>query len=424
MSRRHLLAALALGSLFDLAHADDGNTITLYGILDVAVGVVEHNPNASSAFPTTVNPVSKVSKQFQKPVIGLFNGGISDPRWGIRGDENLGGGLHSFFDLESGFNVPSGQLNNAAASIAGTNNTVGAASALNGQLFNRSAYVGLRDDKFGSVEFGRSTTFGYDVITSYDPLFQSQLFSPLGFSGSYSAGGITEGSRIDNNIKYTNHIGNFNYGLSYAFGGVAGHFGDGSTFGAVAGYQNNAFGVQATYYEARDIVHSGALVGANAIDSPLIGTNVGALTLNNDYDYMIAAKYSFAHATVKGGYERYVIKPPSDPAPSGSTVDYFGFTGALSNTTTTTTTNVYFFGGDYQFTQSFDVAAGIYDTQTKQSQGVAGGNQWQYSVLADYHFTRRTDVYAGYLFSKFNGAAFNGFQSTNYLLATGIRTLF
>jgi GBP family porin len=55
---------------------------------------------------------------------------------------------------------------------------------------------------------------------------------------------------------------------------------------------------------------------------------------------------------------------------------------------------------------------------------VLGGNQWQYSLLADYHFTRRTDVYAGYMFSKFNGAAFNGFQSTNYILATGIRTLF
>jgi general bacterial porin, GBP family len=421
---KHWVAALVLGSLIDAAHADDSNSITLYGIMDVAVGVVEHSANTSSSFPTTVNPVSKVGSQFQNPVYGLFNGGISDSRWGIRGNENLGGGLNAFFDLESGFNGQSGQLNNAAASLAGTKNTVAGASALDGQLFNRGAYVGLRDGKFGSVEFGRSTTFGFDVITAYDPLFQSQLFSPLGFSGSYSAGGITEGSRTDNNIKYTNHVGDFNFGLSYSFGGVAGHFGEGSTFGAVAGYQNNAFGIQATYYEARDIVHSGALVGANAIDSPLVGTNVGALSLNDDYDYMIAARYVLGNATIKGGYERFVIKPPSDPVAPGTTVDYFGFTGELGNTTTTTATNVYFFGGDYQFTPSFDVAAGIYDTQTEQSQGVPGGNQWQYSLLADYHFTRRTDVYAGYMFSKFNGAAFDGFQSTNYILATGIRTLF
>jgi len=55
---------------------------------------------------------------------------------------------------------------------------------------------------------------------------------------------------------------------------------------------------------------------------------------------------------------------------------------------------------------------------------VAGGNQWQYSLVADYRLSHRTDVYAGYMFSKFNGAAFNGFESTNYVAAAGIRTLF
>jgi predicted porin len=59
-----------------------------------------------------------------------------------------------------------------------------------------------------------------------------------------------------------------------------------------------------------------------------------------------------------------------------------------------------------------------------QSANVAGGNQLQYSVLADYHLSRRTDVYAGYMFSKFNGAAFNGDESTNYIAAAGIRTTF
>jgi hypothetical protein len=48
------------------------------------------------------------------------------------------------------------------------------------------------------------------------------MFSPFGFSGSYSAGGITEGSRTDNNLKYTNKIGDFKIGLSHSFGGVAG----------------------------------------------------------------------------------------------------------------------------------------------------------------------------------------------------------
>jgi GBP family porin len=413
-----------LGLCFSVAHADQGDSVTLYGILDVAVGDVEHSANGSALFPPTVNPVSKVSTQFNQSVTGMFNGGISDPRWGIRGTENLGGGLHAFFGLESGFNVPSGNLNNAAGSIAGSNNSAAGASALSGQLFNRGAFVGLRDDKFGSVAFGRTTTLGYDTIVNYDPVFDAQLFSPLGFSGSYSAGGITEGSRTDNNIKYTNRTGPVNYGLSYSLGGVAGNLRAGSTVGANLGYEAHNFGIQATYYDARDELHSGALVGANPVGSTQIGTNVGALTLADDEDVMIAAKYAIGSGTIKAGYEHYELKAPSDPAGAGATADYYGYTGTVTNTVHPTKVNVYFAGGDYKFTPSFDVAVGAYDTQTMQSSNVAGGNQWQYSVLADYSLTRRTDVYAGFMYSKFNGAAFIGSESTNYIIASGIRTLF
>ncbi|WP_028228390.1 porin [Paraburkholderia ferrariae] len=422
--KKYLIAALALGPIAGIAHADDGNSVTLYGILDVAVGVVEHSANGSPYFPATVNPVSKVSTKFQRPVWGMFNGGISDSRWGIRGNENLGGGMSAFFDLESGINVPSGNLNNAAGSIAGSNNTVGAASALNGQLFNRGAYVGLKQDAYGALSFGRSTTLGFDTIVNYDPMLAAQLFSPLGFSGSYSAGGITEGSRTDNNVKYTNHVGPVNFGISYSFGGVAGKFGDGSTFGANLGYEANGFGLQATWYEARDAVHSGALTGANAVGGAGIGTNAGTLTLDDDEDFMIAAKYAYGPFTVKGGYEHYELKAPTDPVGAGTTVNYYGYTGSLANAVYTSKNNLYFFGGDYKITPVFDVALGFYDTQTMQSTGVAGGNQLQYSVLADYHLSKRTDVYAGYMFSKFNGAAFNGYQSTNYIAAAGMRTLF
>lgn len=424
--KKQLIATAVLSSCLGVAHADDntGNSVTLYGVLDVAVGVVEHSANGSALFPATVNPVSKVSTKFQNPVWGMYNGGMSDSRWGIRGNEDLGGGLHAFFGLESGINVPSGNLNNAAGSVAGTSNTVGVASALNGQLFNRGAFVGLRDDTFGSLAFGRTTTLGFDTIVNYDPMFAAQLFSPLGFSGSYSAGGITEGSRTDNNIKYTNHTGPFNYGVSYSLGGVAGKFGDGSTFGANVGYEDRGFGIQATYYSARDAVHSGALTGANATTSDLIGTSVGSLTLNNDEDFMLAAKYAFGNATLKAGYEHYELKAPTDPVTAGTTVDYYGYTGSLTNTVYTSRNNLYFAGGDYKFTPQFDVALGFYDTQTMQATGVAGGNQLQYSLVADYRLSRRTDVYAGYMFSKFNGSAFNGYESTNYIAAAGIRTMF
>jgi general bacterial porin, GBP family len=422
--KKSLIAVALIGSATGVAHADDNSSLQLYGILDVAVGTVEHSAGGSATFPATVNPVNKVSTKFNDSVTGMFNGGISDSRWGIRGTEDLGGGMSAFFDLESGINVPTGSLNNAAGSLAGSNNTVGVASALDGQLFNRGAYVGIRDDRYGAVSFGRSTTLGYDTIVNYDPLHSAQLFSPLGFSGSYSAGGITEGSRTDNNIKYVNRTGPINYGLSYSLGGVPGNFRAGSTWGANIGYEQGPFGIQATYYSARDALHSGGLTGANAVGSALIGTNVGALTNNNDSDVMIAARYVFGPATIKAGYEHYELKAPSDKVANGSTTDYFGFVGSVTNTVNPTKTNVYFGGGDYKVTPSLDMSAGIYDTQTEQSTGVAGGNQMQYSLLLDYNLSKRTDVYAGYMFSHFNGAAFIGDEATNYIVAMGIRTAF
>lgn len=420
--KRIVIAAGLIAFCANYAYADDVNSITLYGILDTAVGMEEHSGNGSPTFPSTVNPVSKT--KFTKSVWGMFNGGLSDSRWGIRGNESLGGGMSAFFDLESGIDINSGSLNNTAASIAGPSNAVAAPSALDGQLFNRAAYVGLKQDKYGSLEFGRTPTFGFYTIINYDPMFASQLFSPLGFSGAYYAGGITEGSRTDNNVVYTNHFGPVNVGVSYSFGGQAGMFGAGSTWGANLGYEANGFGIQASWYAARDALHSTSLTGANAPGSPLIGTNVGPLTMNNDEDFLIAAKYSFGRATVKAGYERYELKAPTNPVASGATANYFGFVGQVTNQAATSLNNVYFAGGDYKITPALDFAIGFYDTQTMQSSQVAGGNQLQYSALADYQLSHRTDLYAGYMFSRYNGSAFNGFQSTNYIVATGIRTMF
>ena len=55
-------------------------------------------------------------------------------RWGLRGNEDLGGGLSAFFQLESGFGSDNG---------SGTGG------------FNRDAYVGIRSNTLGSIQVGR-----------------------------------------------------------------------------------------------------------------------------------------------------------------------------------------------------------------------------------------------------------------------------
>ena len=80
MNKRHICGGI-LALLAGAAHADDinGDSVTLYGILDVAVGTVEHSANGTSQGGITVNP-EKVPTAYPHSVTGMFNGGISDPR--------------------------------------------------------------------------------------------------------------------------------------------------------------------------------------------------------------------------------------------------------------------------------------------------------------------------------------------------------
>lgn len=446
------------------AQSTNGSSVELYGVLDVAMGTVNHSLSADSNFPATVNPVSATKLAVNNSVSGLFNGGIQDSRFGIRGTEDLGGGLKAIFTLESGINLPTGGLNNAAASLANNRNatsgTVSANSSLNGQLFNRQAFVGLQDSSLGKITVGRNNSAFYDLVVTYDPVQLAQLFSPLGFSGTYGGGsGISENTRQDNSIKYSNTFGDFNLGAMYEFGGLSANQTAGSGYSFTGGYNANGFGIQAAYQAATD-----ALKGANsAIQGDVNVTNY------NTTGYMVAAKYAFGDATVKAGYESYTLKAPSNSLASLGVTSYYGFpignpaTAAIAATLTTKAvaatspdfgaadqkTNIIWVGGDYNFTPAFNLAVGFYDINPKASADYTGltagapnkvtnattgvaystqadGNIYAYSLLADYHFTKRTDVYAGLMYTQLKGDNYSSlvYNANNYIYAVGMRTKF
>ncbi|WP_080569705.1 porin [Cupriavidus necator] len=70
------------------------------------------------------------------------SGGLSGSRRGLRGFEDLGGGLGGLFVLESGFGLDSGTL------------------TLGGRFFGRLAYVGMVSG-WGQITFGRQYTDMY-----------------------------------------------------------------------------------------------------------------------------------------------------------------------------------------------------------------------------------------------------------------------
>ncbi len=85
--------------------------MNLYGLVDAGVEVVNH----ASATGGTVTR--------------LTSGGMNTSRWGIRGSEDLGGGLKAVFQLESGIFIDNG--------------TVDTPSSVPSGLFRRQSYVGL-----------------------------------------------------------------------------------------------------------------------------------------------------------------------------------------------------------------------------------------------------------------------------------------
>ena len=81
--KKSLLALAALGTFAGVAHAQ--SSVTLYGIVDAGF-VFNNNAGGNQLY-------------------NLNSGNLQGSRWGLRGTEDLGGGLKAIFVLENGFNV-------------------------------------------------------------------------------------------------------------------------------------------------------------------------------------------------------------------------------------------------------------------------------------------------------------------------------
>lgn len=160
------LVALAVLAASGAAMAQ--SAVTLYGIADVWVGSEKIN-----AVRTTV----------------MKSGGVSGSRWGIKGEEDLGGGLKAIFTFEQGVALDTG----AAAG------------------FNREASVGFSGG-FGEVKFGRVWTALDDVAGASNSVFDSALAAT---SNVYKSGDFT--ANPNNGIRYTSpSFGGFSGAVSYS----------------------------------------------------------------------------------------------------------------------------------------------------------------------------------------------------------------
>jgi predicted porin len=174
----------------------DAQSVTLYGILDAGVEYVSH---AGSGDKSLVRMPA--------------NTGEFPSRWGVRGDEDLGGGLHTIFTLESGFNMRGGDLNQG------------------GRLFGRQAWVGL-SGRFGAITLGRQYNMLYWAMADAD-ILGPDLY------GIGSLDNYLPNARSDNTIAYKGSFSGLTLGATYSFGrdsaGTGNSPGQGTCVGSMPG---------------------------------------------------------------------------------------------------------------------------------------------------------------------------------------------
>jgi GBP family porin len=260
LSRLAPLAVAALAATGANAQTAAPSSVTLYGLVDACV--VSHR--SANGAKVQVNGG------------GCFYGS----RFGLRGNEDLGGGLRAYFGLESGFAIDTGN------------------SGQGGRLFGRRSTVGLGSSALGAIELGRELPPGHFLISNVDP---QQLGIGSASNTLWTGAPGPASGRVDNGLMYVSpDMGGVTARLLYAPGEQAAPAASrgGDTKGLNVTYRSKTLLAGLAYANVRN-------AAANADDS--------ATTLGVKYDF---GAFSLAGLAQFGAWEgtRTVAAPSSATA--------------------------------------------------------------------------------------------------------------
>jgi len=144
--------------------------VTLYGVADAGIG----RDSAGTAGAPTQDTQFKSSSS--------VNNGTS--RFGLRGTEDLGGGLKAGFNFEAGLSLADGSVNQSG-----------------GQFFSRAAFINLMGG-FGEVRLGRSLNPSFFAAAAWE-LTGTANYSVVTRQFSQAGADVLGGIRNSNQIAYT-----------------------------------------------------------------------------------------------------------------------------------------------------------------------------------------------------------------------------
>jgi predicted porin len=333
--------ALALAGLASTSYAQ--SSVTLFGALDEGLNFTNNTGGKSAWQMASVDLVTS--------------------RWGIKGTEDLGGGLSAIFDLESGFTMENGQL------------------YYGGRLFGYQSYVGLQDSRFGTLTFGRQFDSIVDVI------------GPLTVNSSW--GGYLFAHPLDNdNTDGTFHASNAVKYTSATYAGLSGT--------ALYGFSNEAgFAQNRVYSLGLTYNWSTLTVGAAFEDLSGGGTTTGGAVASDDMGFSaqsqkiwgVGANYGVGPVVLGAVYTHTNVDQPTASIYVGPLVaNGLRFDNAEFSVKYIVTPT-FFVGGMYTYTRA----------EVQQDSGDSSPHWNEGGVMAQYNLSKRTAVYGQFVYQKVSG---------------------
>ncbi|HVW50806.1 MAG TPA: porin [Trinickia sp.] len=341
--KKTLLVGALTGAFATMAHAQ--SSVTLYGLIDAGITYTNNQGGHSNWQQST--------------------GAVNGSRWGLRGSEDLGGGLKAIFTLENGFGINNGTLKQS------------------GREFGRQAWVGLKSDQFGSVTLGRQ----YDDVVQYlGPLaLTGTQYGGTSFAHPFDNDNLDNSFRVNNSVHFQSaNYGGFKLGALYGFSNTAGQFSNNRAYSVGASYTWSGLNVAAAYMQLNNDTNALAQTAA----SPGAVTGDATFVAGRQRTWGAGLNYTFGPATAG-----FVFTQTRLDNALGVNAAAAGTSGTLALPGGGARFNNYELNARYALTPAISLA-GAY-TYTDSTIGGVHPKWNQFNLLADYALSKRTDVYLG-----------------------------
>ena len=234
---KKLMAVAVAGALAIPGMAFAQSSATLFGTIDLSL----RNQSKVNDGAGGTSSVTDVASQDR-----------TSNRWGIKGSEDLGGGLKANFHLEAGYNSADGSHSTGS--------------------WDRGSWLGLSSGG-NSVELGYDYTTNFKVVGKYDPMSYT-------YTGIAPAVAFTSGVRAHNMVQGAVNFNGVTLMADYAFGTAVPGNSSANRHTAIGGYWSG----------------NGLTIGAAA------GTNNDPTNAGSRKDATIGAAYNMNQFTFRAGY--------------------------------------------------------------------------------------------------------------------------